>query len=398
MKWISKLIAALLAANLIGLLAVAGMLMVAHSRAAAGPVPEAAPEASISETAPEDIPEPENEEKPPQEPEPETQPEPESEPLQEPEVKQTAATLAFTGDILLDERVMPGYDAQGISALLDGPMLEVLTGADITMVNQEFPFSTRGTKAPDKQYTFRVNPKYVKAFQEMGADIVSLANNHALDFGREALSDTFATLEEAGIRYAGAGETKERAKQLQTMEVNGKTFGFLAASRVIPVVDWNVDNLQPGLFCTYDQTQLVEEIQKARETCDFVTVFVHWGKEKTTILEQHQTQLAHAYIDAGADLVIGSHPHILQGIEYYQGKPIFYSLGNFIFGRANEETAAVQVAVDSAGEAVCRIVAATASNAQTRVLEGDAAQKLYDRLEKLSPTVAIAEDGTLAEK
>lgn len=398
MKWISKLIAALLAANLIGLLAVAGMLMVAHSRAAAAPVPESAPEASISETAPEDIPEPENDEKPPQEPEPETQPEPESEPPQEPEVKQTAATLAFTGDILLDERVMPGYDAQGISALLDGPMLEVLTGADITMVNQEFPFSTRGTKAPDKQYTFRVNPKYVKAFQEMGADIVSLANNHALDFGREALSDTFATLEEAGIRYAGAGETKERAKQLQTMEVNGKTFGFLAASRVIPVVDWNVDNLQPGLFCTYDQTQLVEEIQKARETCDFVTVFVHWGKEKTTILEQHQTQLAHAYIDAGADLVIGSHPHILQGIEYYQGKPIFYSLGNFIFGRANEETAAVQVAVDSAGEAVCRIVAATASNAQTRVLEGDAAQKLYDRLEKLSPTVTIAEDGTLTAK
>lgn len=398
MKWISKLIAALLAANLIGLLAVAGMLMVVHSRTAAAPVPEAAPEASISETAPEDIPEPENDEKPPQEPEPETQPEPESEPPQEPEVKQTVATLAFTGDILLDERVMPGYDAQGISALLDGPMLEVLTGADITMVNQEFPFSTRGTKAPDKQYTFRVNPKYVKAFQEMGADIVSLANNHALDFGREALSDTFATLEEAGIRYAGAGETKERAKQLQTMEVNGKTFGFLAASRVIPVVDWNVDNLQPGLFCTYDQTQLVEEIQKARETCDFVTVFVHWGKEKTTILEQHQTQLAHAYIDAGADLVIGSHPHILQGIEYYQGKPIFYSLGNFIFGRANEETAAVQVTVDSAGEAACRIVAATASNAQTRVLEGDAAQKLYDRLEKLSPTVTIAEDGTLAAK
>lgn len=260
------------------------------------------------------------------------------EPEEEPELP---TTIVFTGDVLLSSYVQNNYDSGGISGVLDQELLNLLNGADITMINNEFPFSTRGTQAEDKQYTFRVNPSYVTALQEMGVDVAGLANNHVLDYGTDALEDTFTTLENAGIAYTGAGRSYEDACRLIRFEKNGKSFGFLAASRVIPVVSWNVENGAPGVFCTYDTTHLVEEIKKAKQQCDYVFVAVHWGVEHTDELTGYQPVMARQFIDAGADGVIGSHPHVLQGMEFYQGKPIFYSLGNFIFNREIERTAAV---------------------------------------------------------
>ena len=109
-------------------------------------------------------------------------------------------TLVFTGDILIGNSVSANYAAAGIDAILSEEMQHTLRDADITMVNEEFPFGTTGTAMEDKQYTFRVNPSYVSAFTDMGVDIVSLANNHILDYGAEALEETFACLDEAGIR------------------------------------------------------------------------------------------------------------------------------------------------------------------------------------------------------
>lgn len=145
------------------------------------------------------------------------------------------------------------------------------------MVNNEFPFSDRGTPMADKQFTFRCSPGYVKALNEMGVDVVSLANNHTLDYGREALSDTFVALDGAGILYGGAGDSAERAKQVQVIEANGKKYGFIAVSRVVPTADWKVENAVPGLFSCYDTTALVEVIKEARETCDYVAVYPHWA-------------------------------------------------------------------------------------------------------------------------
>lgn len=155
-------------------------------------------------------------------------------------VSSAATTLVFTGDILIGNSVSANYSAKGIDGILSGQMKELLNGADITMVNEEFPFGTGGVAMEDKQYTFRVNPSYVAAFGDMGVDVVSLANNHILDYGPQVLEETFAFLDDAGIRYAGAGEDKARAMEPQIIEVNGKKFGFLAASRVIPVASWNV--------------------------------------------------------------------------------------------------------------------------------------------------------------
>ncbi len=305
-------------------------------------------------------------------------------------------TLVFTGDVLLSDYVLNNYNSKGISGVVSPDVLTELTQADLTIINNEFPFSTRGTKAPDKQFTFRVDPSYVSVLTDMGVDIAGLANNHVLDYGADALLDTFDTLDAAGIDYMGAGTDSERASRLITREIGGMTFGFLAASRVIPVVSWDVANSSPGVFTTYDPTRLVAAIEQARSQCDYLTVIVHWGIERDAYPQEYQTQLAKQYIDAGADLVIGAHPHVLQGISYYDGKPICYSLGNFIFNQEILQTAIVKVTVESGKDPVVQFLAASASGAYTYLCEADQEAQIYQYLEQISDGITLDADGILS--
>lgn len=316
----------------------------------------------------------------------------EQEQLQEPETQQDV-TLVFSGDILLSSYVLNNYDSNGINGILSEELQSEMQNADITMVNEEFPFSTRGTQAEDKQYTFRVNPSYVKILQEMGIDVVTVANNHALDYGTDALTDTFQTLDDAGISYVGAGNDLERASQPYVTKIDGKTFGFLAASRVIPEVSWNIDNKQPGMLCTYDSAELCEAIRKTKESCDYVVVYVHWGIERENTPQDYQRQLGKAYIDAGADMVIGAHPHVLQGIEYYNGKPIVYSLGNYIFNQEIGSTVLLKTTVTPENETTLQLIPAYASGAKTQKMQVEDGVALYQFMEGISYGVSINEDG-----
>lgn len=300
--------------------------------------------------------------------------------------EQAEVSLVFTGDIYLSPYIQENYDRGGIGEIIGADVWNELTNADILMVNEEFPFGTGGTPAEDKQFTFRVDPRYSQIFTELGVDVVTLANNHVLDYGTEVLMQTFQVLKEKGISYTGAGQDKEEAKALITIEAGGRTFGFLAASRVIPVSEWNIENRQPGVFTTYDNSALVEEIQKARTKCDFLTVYVHWGIERNTTPEEYQKELAHSYVDAGADLVIGSHPHVLQGVESYKDRMIFYSLGNFMFNQSIESTMIVKVILS--GEQVrYQVIPLMASGAKTIRLEDTTT--FEQTLEALSYGVSI---------
>ena len=145
-------------------------------------------------------------------------------------------TMLFTGDVMI-QRCTGLYDSKGINGIISDYIEEEMVAADMTMINNEFPFSTRGSQHPDKQFTFRVDPKYVSMLQDMGVDVASLANNHALDYMTDSLLDTFTTLDNAGIPYVGAGETKERAEEAIFVEAGGRKIGVLSASRVIPVVE-----------------------------------------------------------------------------------------------------------------------------------------------------------------
>ena len=307
-----------------------------------------------------------------------------------------STTILFTGDVLFANAFKAGYDADGIKGVVAPELLEELQAADILMVNNEFPFSDRGTPMADKQFTFRCSPGYVKALNEMGVDVVSLANNHTLDYGREALSDTFAALDGAGILYGGAGDSAERAKQVQVIEVHGKKYGFIAVSRVVPTADWKVENAVPGLFSCYDTTALVEVIKEAKETCDYVAVYPHWGVEYQAYPEANQTQIAKACIDAGADVVVGSHTHCLQGVSYIDGKPVFYSLGNFIFGQSIDRSAMLEVTIDAAGRASYRFVPVYAAGGVTYPAEGGQAESVLNYLDGISEA-AVASDGTVTE-
>ena len=308
-------------------------------------------------------------------------------------------TLVFAGDVYLSDYVIASYHQSGIDGVLSEDLKKELTQADITIVNNEFPYSTRGTKAPDKQFTFRVDPSYVSVLQEAGVDVVTLANNHVLDYGTDALADTFQTLDDAGIAYAGAGDSLKRASKLITKKVNGHTFGFLAASRVFPVISWNVEVAQPGVFSAYDPSNLIAAVKESADRCDYLCVYVHWGIERSTSPEEYQTSMAHALIDAGADAVIGAHPHVLQGVEYYSGKPIFYSLGNFIFYQNIEQTAIAKLTYTADHTVRWQLLPAGASGSRTYLTTDAAAfQNFYQYLSGMSANVSFSEDGTISPK
>lgn len=322
----------------------------------------------------------------------------EAEKSEENSQEETAETvsLLFAGDVYLSDHVLGAYGRSGgIGGVLDEGYRQAIEQADIFMVNQEFPFSNRGTPETDKQFTFRLPEEKVLILQEIGPDIVALANNHALDYGKEALSDTIRVLDEAGILHAGAGENLDEAKALKTIEAGGKTFGFLAASRVFPKGHWAAGADHPGMLTAYDSTVLLEEIQKAEASCDFLTVYVHWGIERKTEPESYQRTLGQQYIDAGADLVIGSHPHVLQGIEYYKGKPIVYSLGNFVFGSSIPKTMLIQVDVPREGEPVLTLLPGTSSAGYTRMLAEEEREGFYQYMEELSFGISVDAAGSL---
>lgn len=309
--------------------------------------------------------------------------------------KGETTTILFAGDVMLASTMEQFYDTEGVEGLLSEELLSEMRDVDICMVNNEFQFSTRGTPMEDKQFTFQTNPEHVQILKDMGVDIVSLANNHTIDFGTEALQDTFATLDNAGILYAGAGDTKERAEELQVIEVNGQKFGFLAATRVIPVSEWNVEFRQPGLFATYDDTRLVECIKAAKEECDFLTVYVHWGIEREAYPQDYQTAIAKNCFEAGVDLIIGAHPHVLQGIEFIDGKPVFYSLGNYVFAQTIARTALVKVEVQADGAVTYSLIPAYAKNGKTEVFKGTDAEALFHYMNDISPRAVIDEMGNI---
>lgn len=276
--------------------------------------------------------------------------------------------LLFAGDVYLSDHVLNAYDkAGGIHGVLDNGIRAEIEAADIFMVNMEFPFTERGTKAEDKQYTFRLPHDRLHIMNEMGIDIVTMANNHILDFGPEGITDSIAALNEAGIKYVGVGENLEEAKKLEIIEIGGRKIGFLGTSRVYMAADWAAGTNHPGVFSTYDPTLPIEEIKKADELVDYLVVYVHWGVERETIPKDYQRTMGKLYIDAGADAVIGSHPHVLQPLEYYDGKPIMYSLGNFVFGSSIPSTEMLKITLGADDSVTVEEIPCTSSGGYTRL-------------------------------
>lgn len=317
--------------------------------------------------------------------------------------------LSFAGDICFDDScaVMQDYIGQGekLENNIAPELIKMMQDADVCFVNNEFAYSDRGKPLENKMYTFRASPTRATMLQEMGVDIAGLANNHVYDFGAEAMEDTFRTLSQIGIDYVGAGRNLEEAMTPVYKEIDGKKIAYVAASRAEKFkMTPQATEDAAGILRCYDTELFLQEIREAREQADYVIAIVHWGTEYSTELEEVQTATGREYIDAGADIVIGGHTHCLQGMEYYKGKPILYSLGNFWFNNKPLDSMLVQVRLSGEDKALeitdehveVQIVPARQENCKTRLLRGEDAERLFNDLERISEGVAIDEKGVIS--
>ena len=321
-------------------------------------------------------------------------------------------TLGFAGDICLADNYIPMQHLQAlgseeISDGIDPRYIEIMRGMDLMWINNEFVYSRRGEPLPGKAWTFCGDPDNVSYLKDLGVDIVGLANNHTFDFGEESFLDTLKTLEDAEIPYVGAGRKLEQAAAPVYLETDGCRIAYVAASRAeYTIYTPEATDTEPGILWCYDYTRFLESIREAAANADYVIALPHWGVEYSTVLEEEQINGAHACIDAGADAVIGAHPHILQGIEYYKGKPVLYSLGNFWFDDYDIDTLVAQLHIRSErkdkdapledAEVELRLYPGTQTGVYTGLADTEEwKSRILQYLEGISVNVSIDEDGVV---
>lgn len=244
-------------------------------------------------------------------------------------------TIAAVGDLMLGGRTEPFLKEFGP----DYPFAEVmpfLGKADVVVGNLESPISTRGKAVENKKFTLRAGPIAARALRQAGFRVVSLANNHSMDFGPLALQDTLAALAENDILYTGAGMNLDDARSPALLRIKGRTLAFLSYSLTFPL-EFYASAGRPGTAPGYADF-VKADIEKARPLADLVIVSFHWGAELLTAAKDYQIELGRQAVDWGADLVLGHHPHVLQELEMYKGRLIAYSLGNFVFGSESNRT------------------------------------------------------------
>lgn len=294
--------------------------------------------------------------------------------------------MAFVGDVLFAGTVETVLKQQGY----DYPYRELkeeLQKPDITVANLETPVTTRGDEQK-KEYTYRSRPEALKPFKEAGFDVVTLANNHVMDYGVDGLLDTLKHLDQEGILRTGAGKDVKEAYRPVIMERNGIKIAFLGFSHKVPHESWKAGNGKPGTTQLYDTRPALEAITQAEKEADLVVVMPHWGEERQDKpLAVHQA-MAKKFIDAGADLVVGSHPHVLQGFEQYKGKWIAYSLGNFLFTTnavpATWETVILEAECSKGGDCSLSAVPVLSKFAHPVRMEPQEGGKLFERLTSIS--------------
>lgn len=324
----------------------------------------------------------------------------------QPEPEETALspiTLSFTGDVYLSDTLVNAYRQQGNTAIADDKVLSALADSDITMINHEYACTSETQKVDYQIYNFRSAPEHEYILKELGVDIAGLSNNHILDYGLAGMQETLQTLRGLGIDCVGAGSNIEEAKQAVIREIKGRKIAFVAASHFVPDVSWHASDAAPGILTTYEGTDnykaLMEYISylKQVENADFVIISAHFGIEKQNEFVPYQQQLSHAWIDAGADLIVGSHAHVLQGMECYKGKYIIYNLGNFLFGNYEKETALLQVEIDKDNQIAARILPCVTKAFYVRSMNDQEAEVLYRFLESVSVNVQLDTQGWIRQ-
>lgn len=315
-------------------------------------------------------------------------------------------SMGFAGDILFDTGYAAGdaFKRAGNTAegVIGQSLLDKMRSVDIMMVNNEFAYSNGGSPTEGKTYTFRANPETAAILNTMGVDIVGLANNHAYDFGREAFLDTMTALKNVGVVYAGAGTNIEEASHpVYYITENGMKVAIICATQIERLDNPDTRGAtedSPGVFRCLNDSLLLDKVREARDRNAYVVVFIHWGTESTKEIDYLQRDQAKEIADAGANLIIGTHPHVLQKIDYVNGVPVVYSTGNYIFNSKTLDTCLIIATLHKNGSTNLQFVPAVQIGCTVKEATGTEYARIIGDMKAMSPGVSIDDNGYISPR
>ena len=311
------------------------------------------------------------------------------------------AEIALGGNLTLTEEGMTLgiYDQSGeLKQMLSEELLNAMTQADVFFLNQECSISSEG-EALEGKGVLHANADRMKILEGLGADVVSLGNEHAADFGQDALKEILDFFKNEKIAAVGAGADANQAKQPVYLIVNGIKIGFTAASGVEDTFDLAAGEGKAGIQEYTDTKQYEDVIREAAANCDYLIVYDHEGKGDTNNVEAYQKEHAAAFLEAGADLVLGGHSDRLQGMEYINGKPVVYSMGSVLTDGTSRYAGILKLTIKPEGLEQMEIVPAIQTEEKTEYLDAKEEQKkMYDAVAALCPNAVIDENGVITEK
>ncbi|WP_202710754.1 CapA family protein [Sporosalibacterium faouarense] len=294
--------------------------------------------------------------------------------------------VTAVGDILLARGVKDRINQKGIEYPYE-KVEEILHKKDIVLGNLEGPIYEGDYGVYKAPYlVFKGVKENVPALKQAGFNILNLANNHSMDYGSHGLSNTMDMLERYDIKYMGAGENYLDARKPLIINKKGMKIGFLGYSIFPPEGYIYLANKADIARVDFDKLEV--EIKSAKEKCDFLIASFHWGNEYENYPSENQKMLAHMAVDSGADIIIGHHPHVLQGIEKYKNKYIFYSLGNFIFDRQihqeTDKSIILNISIEKNKIKEISLFPIIIKDCQPSIAKGEEAEYIFSRLRSYS--------------
>jgi poly-gamma-glutamate capsule biosynthesis protein CapA/YwtB (metallophosphatase superfamily) len=287
-------------------------------------------------------------------------------------LKRGKLVLHGTGDVNVDPGYIPSLRSNGYAWAWSG-LGGLFKRDDLTVINLECAISNVGSAVP-KTFNFRCDPAALPSMRKAGVEVANQGNNHAYDYGPSAVVDGRKNLLKNDIAPVGAGKNAKEALAPALFEVKGWKIAVVGIDKVVdpwPTAVAGPD--KPGTAAGHDKDAMVAAVRAAKKQADIVIVAIHWGVELDTRPRADDVQLGHRLIDAGADVIFGGHSHRLQPIGVYKGRPIFYSLGNFVWPRhstAGATTAVAEVAVSPSGTFRGRLIPAFIETSGHPVLRG----------------------------
>lgn len=312
--------------------------------------------------------------------------------------------FGFAGDInFAEDWYTTEYmdeQAGGISDCFSDDLLAEMQGVDVLVMNNEFTYADGGsvTALAGKAYTFRADTERVGLLETFGTDVVTLANNHVYDYGEKGLLSTLETLKNAGILYSGAGENIEEASGILYFVINGRKIAYVSATQIERSAKYTKEatETEAGVLKALDAERFLELVREADAVSDYVIAELHWGTEGSLYPDGLQRKLARQTAQAGADAVIGGHPHRLQGAAFVGDVPVAYSLGNFWFSTGTLYTALAEVTITRDGELTLSYVPCVQKDLKTELItDSEEKEEFYRYLAAISTDVGIDSEGNV---